>query len=266
MKRRKKDEHQPAVQERTDGLVDYDIYVMKPREHLLNIALAAVVIFAVGMIFYQNPILAGLLALFALRFPKIRTQQIIRIRKKMLEMQFKDLLYSLSSSMVAGRSLASAFRDASRDLSVIYPDPETYIMKELRYIVLQLEMGVNTEEAVAQFAERAHLDDVQSFSDVIRICNRAGGNLIEVVRNTSRIISDKIETKNEIETTISAKKFESRILCAMPIVMVFLLSVSSPDYMAPVFDTPQGIVVMTIAIVIFVAAFFIGEKIMDIEV
>ena len=87
-----------------------------------------------------------------------------------------------------------------------------------------------------------------------------------MIRNTSQIISDKIETKNEIETSIEAKKFESRILCAMPIAMVLLLSVTSPDYMAPVFHTLQGTVVMTISIIMFVAAFFIGEKIMDIEV
>lgn len=260
--KRKKEEMQP----RADGLTDYNVYIMQRGERIMNILLAAVAIFAVGMIFYQNIILSLLLALFSLRFPRIRTMQIIKSRKKMLNVQFKDLLYSLSSSMVAGRSLASAFGDAARDLQVLYPDPETPIMQEVRYIVRELEMGETVEDAVAQFAERAHLDDVTSFSDVIRTCNRSGGNLIEVIRNTSQIISDKIETKNEIETSIEAKKFESRILCAMPIAMVLLLSVTSPDYMAPVFHTLQGTVVMTISIIMFVAAFFIGEKIMDIEV
>ena len=48
--------------------------------------------------------------------------------------------------------------------------------------------------------------------------------------------------------------------------MVAVLSASSPEYMAPVFHTAIGAVVMTVAIVMFVIAFFIGEKIMDIEV
>lgn len=256
----------PAVQERADGLTDYNVYVMKKQERLVNILLAGAAIFAVGMIFYQSVFFSLLLALFALRFPRIRTRQIIQSRKKMLNAQFKDLLYSLSSSMMAGRSLANAFSDAARDLQVLYPDPETPIMQETRYIVRQLEMGANVEEAIAQFAARAHIDDITNFSDVIHTCNRAGGNLIEVVRNTSQIISDKIETKNEIETSIAAKKFESRILCAMPVGMVLLLSVSSPDYMEPVFHTLQGRIVMTIGIFAFVLAFFIGEKIMDIEV
>lgn len=263
---KKRDAKKEEMQLRSDGLTDYNIYIMQKKEKIANIIFAAIAIFSVGMIFYHNIILSLLLALFSLRFPRIRTKQIVISRKKMLNAQFKDLLYSLSSSMVAGRSLASAFGDAARDMQVLYPDPETPIMQEVGYIVRELEMGENVENAVAQFAERAHLDDVTNFSDVIRTCNRSGGNLIEVIRNTSQIISDKIETKNEIETSIAAKKFESRILCVMPIVMVLLLSVSSPDYMAPVFNTVQGTVVMTISIVMFVAAFFIGEKIMSIEV
>lgn len=257
---------EPEMQEREDGLTDYNVYIMSRSERIFNIILAAIVIFAVGMIFYHNPILSAILALFSLRFPRMRTKQIIKTRKVMLNSQFKDLLYSLSSSMVAGRSLASAFSDAARDLQVLYPDPETPIMQETWYIVRQLEMGETVEDAIEQFAERAHLDDIKNFSDVVRTCNRAGGNLIEVIRSTSQIISDKIETKNEIALSISGKKFESRILCAMPIVMVFILSVSSPDYMEPVFTTPQGAIVMTISIIMFVVAFLLGEKIMDIEV
>jgi tight adherence protein B len=48
--------------------------------------------------------------------------------------------------------------------------------------------------------------------------------------------------------------------------MVAMLSVASPDYMEPVFNTFIGAVVMTIAIIMFAIAFFISEKIMDIEV
>lgn len=249
-----------------EGLTDYNVYHMSGRERLGYTLLAAAAIFAVGMVFYQNPILALLLSLFGLKFPGIRTKQIIKKRKRELNFQFKDLLYALSSSMSAGRSLESAFRDALRDLSVIYPEPETPIMLETTYILRCVEMNMTVEDAVGQFAARAHSEDITSFSDVIRVCKRSGGNLIEVLRSTSQMISDKIETKNEIETLITAKKFESRILSCTPIVMVAALSATSPEYMRPVFTTAVGAIVMTAAIAMFVAAFFIGEKIMDIEV
>ncbi len=253
--------------ELAEWLTDYDVYVMSGREKIFYILIAAVVIFIVGMIFYHMVPLALILSLVALLFPKIRTKQIIQKRKRALNIQFKDLLYALSASMTAGRSLEMAFADALRDLEVLYPDPETPIMRETAYIIQCIRMNMTVEDAISQFARRAHIEDVANFADVIRICKRSGGNLIEVIRSTSQMISDKIETKNEIETVITAKKFESRIMTCTPIAMVAILSAASPDYMAPVFAFPgPGPFVMTIAVVMFVIAFFIGEKIMDIEV
>lgn len=249
-----------------DGLIDYDVYIMSTKERIFYIILAAAVIFTVGMIFYHRPILAGILALASLFFPRIRTKQLIAKRKRELSIQFKELLYALSSSMSAGRSLESAFQDALRDLEILYPDPSTPIMQEVTYILRCLSMNMVVEDAITQFADRAHIEDIKNFADVIRICKRSGGNLIEVIRSTSQMITDKIETKNEIETIITAKKFESRILSCTPIVMVAVLSAASPEYMAPVFEQPIGALVMTIAAILFVVAFFVGEKIMDIEV
>ena len=248
------------------GLTDYDIYVMGAAERILYTLAAMAVIFAVGMIFYQRPVLAGILCLAGLFFPKIRTKQIIAKRKKALTVQFKDLLYALSSSMSAGRSLEMAFQDALKDLKILYPDPEIPIMQETAYIIRCIGTNQTVEDAVSQFARRAHIEDIGSFADVIRICKRSGGNLIEVIRSTSQMISEKIETRNEIETVITAKKFESRIMTCTPIVMVAVLSAASPEYMEPVFKTALGAIVMTVAIVMFVISFFIGEKIMDIEV
>lgn len=257
---------EPEMVEREDGLIDYDVYVMSKSEKIFYTIAAAVVIFIVGMIFYHNIILSLILAVFSLKFPKIRRGQIIAKRKRELNTQFKDLLYSLSSSMVAGRSLETAFKDALRDMGVIYPSQNTPIMQEISYIIRLLDTNVTVEDAITQFAERAHIDDVESFADIVRICKRTGGNLIEVIKSTSDMIGDKIETKNEIETTITAKKFESRIMTVMPIFMVAILSAASPDYMAPVFNTIPGALVMTLAIFMFVISYFISEKIIDIEV
>lgn len=252
--------------EREDGLIDYDVYVMTKKEKALYIVLAALCIFVVGMIFYHKWYIAAIIALFCLKFPRIRTQQIISNRKRELNIQFKDMLYALSSSMVAGKSIETAFRDLPKDLAVIYPDPDTTIMKEVLYIIRRLEMNVPLELILDDFAARTHIEDIENFSDVFRTTKKAGGNIVEVIRTTSNMIGDKIEVKEDIETLITAKKFESRVLAATPIVMVALLSYASPEYMEKVFTTAAGNIVMTIAIVLFVISFFIAEKIMKIEV
>lgn len=256
----------PLPQPREDGLTDYNHYFMTRKEKIFYIAAAAVVLFAVGYIFYHNFILAGLLALLSFKFPAIRTKQIIKKRKSELTNQFKDMLYALSSSLSAGRSVESGFKEAFNDMRIMYPDENTDIMCELEYIVRGLEMNETIEDMIDRFAQRAHIEDIDNFADIFRTCKRTGGDLVKVIRNTSQTIGEKIEVKQEIDTLISGKKFEFKILMVMPIALLVVLSVTTEDYMQPVFETIQGRIIMTIAIAVFGAAYFIGKKIMDIKV
>ena len=38
-------------------------------------------------------------------------------------MQFKQTLYSLGSSLAAGRSVENSFKEVAKDLRLLYPDP-----------------------------------------------------------------------------------------------------------------------------------------------
>ena len=261
---KKKDE--PQMVPRDDGLIDYDVYIMSKGEKILNIAIAAIVIFAIGYLCYRNVILSALLALVSLKWPKIRVKQIIAKRHRELTLQFKDMLYSLSSSLSAGKSIESGLKESLQDLRIIYPDDETYIIQEISYIVRGVEMNETIENMFSQFAERAHNEDIDNFVDIFRTCKRTGGDMIQVIKSTSQTIGEKIETKQEIETMISGKKFEFKALMIMPVFLILILSVSSADYMAPVFETFIGHAVMTVAIIMFAIAYLVGDKIMSIEV
>jgi tight adherence protein B len=52
----------------------------------------------------------------------------------------------------------------------------------------------------------------------------------------------------------------------MPIAMILMLSISAKDFMQPVFTEPVGRVIMTISMGLFASAYFIAEKITNIEV
>lgn len=261
-----KKEKEEEMVEREDGLTDYNVYVMGKTEKILNTVFAAAVLFAMGYIFYHNVILSALLMILAVKWPKIRTRQIIEKRKSQLTIQFKDMLYSLSSALSVGKSVETGIQDALQDLRVIYPDPETDILVELEYILRGIGMNNTVESMFGQFAERAHLEDIENFTDIFVTCKRTGGDLIEVMRSTSSTIGEKIEVKQEIDTTISGKKFEFNTMMVMPVVMVLFLTVTSGDYMEPVFTTIPGKLAMTAAIGIFGISYLVGSKLMKIRV
>lgn len=162
--------------------------------------------------------------------------------------------------------METALQDALQDLKVIYPDPNTDILLELEYILRGISMNSTVEEMFQQFGERAHLEDIDNFVDIFVTCKRTGGNLVEVMRSTSNTIGEKIEIKQEIDMLISGKRFEFNVLMLMPVVLVLFLSVTSGDYMAPVFSTIMGRLAMTAGIAMFALAYFVGSRIMRIDI
>jgi tight adherence protein B len=247
-------------------LIDYDYYTMTKIERALNTIFAAVVISIVVFLFYRSILISLIMCPLGLLYPRIKVKNIIIKRKADLNLQFKDLLYSLSSSMSAGKSIERAFIDAVKDLQTLYPSTNTNINEEVQYIVRKLEMNETVEAALSDLARRAHVEDIDSFCDVFQTCKRAGGNLVDIIQNTSKIISYKIEIKEEINTMLAAKRFEQKVLNAMPIFMLLLLSVSATDYVSPIFTTSLGRLSMSVGIILLIAAYFISKKIMDIKI
>jgi tight adherence protein B len=192
---------------------------MSFKERIGYTLLAAVAIYLVAFIFYQNYIISLVVSFAALLYPKIRNKDIIAKRKNELNLQFKDMLYSLSSSLSAGKSVEPSFKEVLKDLSIIDPDSNTFIIKEVEYIVRKIEMNETIEAALEDFAARSHIEDIENFVDVFQTSKRAGGNIVEIIKNTSNIISDKIEVKEEIDTLLASRKFEQKVLAIMPIML-----------------------------------------------
>ncbi len=246
-------------------MLDYNTYIMSLKERVFYSSAAALIIFAAGFVFYRSIFLSILLTPLALLYPHIKTKDIIKRRRKELNIQFKDMLYSLASSVSAGKTIESAFKEALRDLSVLYPDPSAYILVEIKRIISRLDTNETLESALTEFSGRARLEDVDNFVNVLSITKRSGGNITEIIKSTSAIINDRIEVGQEIDMMLTERRFEQKVLNAVPVLMILLLSFSAPEYMQPVFNTAAGRVTMTLSIILIAAAWCIASKVSDIK-
>lgn len=246
-------------------LIDYSTYKMKLKEHIFFFLLAGIILYTISFIFYQNHFISIVFALFAFYYPKLKMKDLIKKRKQDLLFQFKQSLYSLSSALAAGKSVENAFKEASLDLKMLYPDPNTYIIREFDIINRRIENGEAVEHAVTDFAFRADIEDIANFADVFTTGKKTGGDLVEIIRRTSNIIGEKIEIQQEITVLIAQKKFEARLLAIAPFVMVGLISYSSPDYMSPLYQFGIGPVIMTGALILLAFSLWLTKWIMDIR-
>ena len=248
------------------GAVDYSVYVMGLSERIMYILLAAAGLFVVGYVFYHSLIMSAIFAALGILFPKIRTQQIISARKRKLTLQFKDMLYSLSSAVGAGSSVESAMSHVLSDLEQQYGDSEAMMVKELELMVSKLSMNQNIEDVFADFAERSGIEDVKTFANIFEISKRTGGNMVQIIRQTVSVIAEKIEIQQEMQTLLSGKKMEQRVLTVVPVALVFMLTITTDGFMEPIFTTVAGRIVATIALVMIGVSYFWSKKITDIQI
>jgi tight adherence protein B len=261
---------------------NYKVYYMKFLEKILYFILAFVVGAAVGYLFYGGigkddygdpttltwvlnitiPAITGTVC--GIVFIPMRTKQIIDKQRKKLNLQFRDMLESLTTSLGAGKNVVDSFRGVYEDLKMQYEE-DAYILKELQIIISGMDNNIDIEDLLQDFGFRSGNEDIESFANVFRICYRKGGNIKDTIRNTHEILSDKMEISEDIETIVTSNKSEQKIMIAMPIGLIAIIKIMSPDFAAN-FTTVTGIISTTVAIVMFIIAYFVGKIVLDIKV
>lgn len=245
--------------------MDYQVYRFSVRELAENISLFLLLDMAVSYLFYRSAaaFLMGLLLLPF--FLKYRREVYKKKRQRQLSEQFLEGMKAVSVSLGAGYSIETSFEDALMELKNIYTQ-DAIIIKEFQYILVQLHMNRNLEELLSGLAYRSGLEDIQNFADIFAAAKRTGGNLIAIIRNTMQCISQKEETRMEIETCLSAKKMEQNIMSLVPIFILVYIQMISPGFLDSMYHNAAGIIVMSVCLAVYGTAWYWGRTIVNIEV
>lgn len=263
-------------------MINYKVYKMSANEKILYFILAFIIGAAVAYLFYGgigkddygkattvtyicDIVIMTVVGLVAGKlFMPIRKEQIIVARKKKLRTQFIDLLDSLATSISSGKNVPNAFVAAREDLLVQY-QPDAYIVQEVDNILSGIQNNIDVSSMLINFGERSGIQDIRTFGRVFETAYSKGANLKDVVRNSHLILSNKCEIEAEIETKVASNKNEQNIMIIMPVILILMIKMAGSDF-ADNFTTPSGILCTTIAVGAFVGAYFIGRKILKIEV
>ena len=81
-------------------------------------------------------------------------------------------------------------------------------------------MNVVAETALKEFSLRMEDEDVQTFVSAFTMAKRSGGDSMEIIRNVVRQMGEKIDVEREIQTVLSGKRLELKILTAIPLGMI----------------------------------------------
>lgn len=186
-------------------------------------------------------------------------------KQQEFERQFQDALQSLAAQLNIGYAMENAVKEVQRDLQMMYR-PDTVIVREFTYMVRQLNLNVTAEQAWKEFARRVRLPEVESFVTVFVQAKRSGGDSLAIIQNAVQQISDRAEVKREIETVIAAKKLEFQVMALIPFGIIGYMRLSFPEFMGVLYGNLLGVCFMSGCLGLYLAAWKLGDKIVEIEV
>jgi tight adherence protein B len=131
---------------------------------------------------------------------------------------------------------------------VIVADSPEPIRSEFRSIIEAQTIGIPLGEACGKLYERIPLPEANFFGIVISIQQKAGGNLSEALGNLSRVLRDRKRMKAKIKAMSMEAKASAAIIGILPIAVMLIVYVTSPDYISLLWTEPMGRVMLAASI------------------
>lgn len=245
-------------------VIRYDRYRLTLMDVMTGLAMGLLVDGVIAYTFYRSfYVFLGLLPLVFL-YPLYRKTELKRRRLRELNLQFKEAILILASSLSAGYSIENALDASGQELQTLYGS-QGLITREFAYMVQQMRMNRPVESVMMELAERSGLEDVENFARIFAVAKRSGGQLVPIINHTVGVMNDKIQVQEEIRTLTSSRQFEQKIMNLIPFFIILYIDGTSPGFFDMMYDSTMGRVIMSICLAVYLAAYLMAGMILKIE-
>lgn len=175
--------------------------------------------------------------------------------------QYAEFLQAMETALATGYSLEHAITSARKELERSY-GKEEQIVSDLIEIEGRLKLRESIDDCLLQWAQKREFEEMMLFSHIVASGRRRGGDVNRIIRQTAEAIAGRVEAEAEIDTMLSGKYLEYRLMCIMPLGIAIYVKLGSPDYFDPLYFNTPGILFMTGGLVVYGVAVAIGMWIM----
>ena len=157
--------------------------------------------------------------------------------KKRREQKFLDGFPDAVDIIVRGVKAGLPLGDCIRMITMESSEP---LKTEFRLIMETQAIGMPLGEACGKLYERTPLPEANFFGIVVAIQQKAGGNLSEALGNLSKVLRDRKKMRAKIQAMSQEAKASAAIIGALPIAVMILVYITSPQYITLLFTHPTG--------------------------
>lgn len=197
-------------------------------------------------------------AVLMLFVPKLLLNQMSKSRLRKFEEQLPDAFMLLSSSLQSGASLNMALEN------VVHQSPAP-LNQEFGLLIKNIRLGVTLEDALLKLEKRLPLPSFIMASSAIRISREVGGNLVETINTMAAMLRRKRVMEGKIDSLTAQGKAQGTFMAMLPIFLALILSAIEPEAMSQLYTTRNGLLVLTVMIIMEVLGFVFIRKITRID-
>ena len=174
-------------------------------------------------------------AAFAAGFgiPRWFLNMLVTRRQKKFVLNFADAMDIIVRGIRTGLPLGDCLKIIAHES----PEP---VRSEFVRLVEGEAVGVPVEVCLERMYERMPVSEVNFFATVLNIQKQTGGNLGESLANLSNVLRGRKILREKIKALSAEAKASAMIIGALPLVVMGLVTMASPDYMTELYTTPTG--------------------------
>lgn len=163
--------------------------------------------------------------------PFVVINHIASQRAKKMAAQLPDALQIVCRSLEAGHPVATAVGLVAREM----PDP---IGTEFGMTADEVSYGMSLTNAVQRMAERAGDPDVELFAATVRLQEKTGGNLTELLKSNTDTIRGRQTMRLKVRAASSEGRTSAMILTSAPFIVMAVIHMMRPEFYGRVIHEP----------------------------
>ena len=208
------------------------------------LAEAALISGLLAYLFYDSVWGMAVLAVFVPLYGSQRKGELKEKKIHVLEKEFQDGLYSAAAALEAGYSMENAWKEAEKELLRMY-GKEGVFYRYLYKMNRRVSLNEPIENQILEFARHAGTENIRNFADIFSFAKRSGGNLTAIMKKTADRIRMNVQIQEEIETMLSARRLEQKIMNIMPLGILLYIRTGVAGFLDPLYHSFFGGLLMS---------------------
>src|SRR5262245_31281221 len=154
-------------------------------------------------------------------------------RLQAFEDQLPDILIGIAASLKAGHSF-------KQGLQAVVDDGAEPAAKEFKRVLTETRLGRPLDAALHDMAERVGSPNLSFIVTAIAVQTQVGGSLATLFDMVADTVRNRQQFARKIKALTAMGRMSAYVLVALPFFLAAALTLINPSYMAPLFKTPSG--------------------------